>query len=180
MKFLNKIAMAAENIVYDSLDFRCENLDDIIDFTREVIEKANHLFFIGNGGSAAIAIHMTVDFMKNGGLKTISMYDPATLTCLGNDYGYEHVFSKQLEKIVGNGDVLVAISSSGNSKNVVNAIETAHDKGAIVVALTGFGAGNICRMKADHSIYVPSDEYGIVESVHNMILQEVVDRIMRS
>lgn len=180
MLFLDEIVNATNTIVYDCLHYRLENVDEIIDEVKEVLENANHIFFIGNGGSAAIAVHMTADFMKNGELKTISMYDPAILTCLGNDYGYEYVFSKQIEKLAGEGDVLVAISSSGNSMNIVNAIEMAHNKGGSVIALTGFAADNVCREKADYSVYVPNDKYGIVESVHNMFLQEVVDRIVLS
>lgn len=178
--FLDKISNAALNIIYECAGEKIESLDDALDLIRNIIITSDRLFFIGNGGSAAIAIHMTSDFMKNGGRKTVSMYDPATLTCLGNDYGYEHVFSKQLEQVIQEEDLLVAISSSGNSKNIINAIDVVHEKSARVLALTGFGADNICRKKADYSVYVPSDEYGIVESVHNMILQEVVDRIKLS
>ena len=86
-------------------------------------------FFIGNGGSAAIASHMTADFMKNGDMRTYSLYDNAVLTCLGNDYGYEHVFSKQLESLIEEGDLLVCISSSGNSENIIRAIKTAKEHG---------------------------------------------------
>lgn len=179
MTFWDKITHAAENMIYDCSEYQLSDLNDIVDAIKTVVLAANHIFFIGNGGSAAIACHMTADFMKNGGKQTVSLYDIATLTCLGNDYGYEHVFSKQLERLAEEDDLLIAISSSGNSKNIINAIETAHRKGVKVVALTGFGADNVCRNKADYSIYVPSNEYGIVESVHNMLLQEVVDQIMK-
>lgn len=86
-------------------------------------EKKSQLFFIGNGGSSAIASHMTADFMKNGGMNTYSLYDNAVTTCMGNDYGYEHIFSRPLEFLAREGDLLIAISSSGNSKNIINAIE---------------------------------------------------------
>ena len=136
------------------------------------------VYFIGNGGSAGIAMHMTTDFLKNGRIKTHSMHDPATLTCLGNDYGYEYVFSKQLEILAEKGDVLVAISSSGNSPNIINAVQVAREKGCYIVTLSGFKPDNKLRQMGEINIYVPSMEYGIVESIHNMILQQVVDEIM--
>ena len=96
-------------------------------FTRHK-EKDTQIFFIGNGGSSAIASHMTADFMKNGGMKTYSLYDNAVTTCMGNDYGYEHVFSRPLEFLGQKDDLLVAVSSSGNSPNIVNAINIANAK----------------------------------------------------
>ena len=136
------------------------------------------VYFIGNGGSAAIASHMTADFMKNGGMNTVSLYDNAVTTCMGNDYGYEHVFSKPLSFLAGEGDLLVDISSSGKSQNIINSIEVAKEKSVMVVSLTGFDENNPARMSADASVYVPSHKYGIVESIHNLILQEIVDLIM--
>lgn len=139
--------------------------------------EGKKVFFIGNGGSAAIASHMTADFMKNGGIHTISLFDNALTTCMGNDYGYEYVYSKPLEFLISQGDVLVAISSSGNSKNIINAIYTARDKGAIVVTLTGFKNDNIIKGLGDYNIYVPVEHYGMVETIHGMYLQQIVDAI---
>ena len=122
------------------------------------------LFFIGNGGSAGIAVHMTADFL--------------TLTCLGNDYGYAYVFSKQLEILATPGDVLVAISSSGNSPNILRAAEAVQTVGGTIITFTGFKSDNCLRAMGHRNLYVPSMEYGIVESIHNQILQQVVDEIM--
>ena len=145
---------------------------------RAVRDAAGHVYFIGNGGSAGIAMHMTADFLKNGKMRTVSMYNPATLTCLGNDFGIEFIFSKQLEFLAHPGDLLVAISSSGNSPNILRAIETAKEKGCKVITLTGFREDNKVRQMGDFNVYVPSMEYGIVEAVHNIILQQVVDILM--
>lgn len=149
-------------------------------FLKQKEKSGNCVYFIGNGGSAAIAIHMTADYLKNGSISTVSMYDPATLTCLGNDYGYEHIFSKQLEMLAHPGDVLVAISSSGNSQNIINAIKYAQEKQIQVITLTGFKETNQAAQLGDYNIYVPCSEYGIVESLHNMILQHVVDEVVVS
>ena len=152
----------------------------VIDFLKSVREHEKRLFFIGNGGSAAIANHMTVDYFKNGGMKAISLFEAPLLTCLSNDYGYEYVFSKSLQMLVEEGDVLVAISSSGNSSNIVKAIETAKEKGAKVITLSGFEKDNAIRTMGDYNIYVPISQYGIVESIHNLLLQEVVDELMKT
>ena len=136
------------------------------------------MFFIGNGGSSAIASHMTADFMKNGGMKTYSLYDSAVMTCMGNDYGYGDVFSRQLGFLVNKGDMLVAISSSGNSQNIVNAINTVKSKGGKVVTFSGFKPDNKIKAMGDYSVFVPEEHYGIVESVHNLILQQAVDTIL--
>lgn len=121
---------------------------------------------------------MTADFMKNGGMNTYSLYDNAVTTCMGNDYGYEYIFSRAMEFLVREGDLLVAISSSGNSSNIINAIETARLKGAAVITFTGFEPNNKAKQMGDVSVYVPCKKYGIVESIHNMMLQQVVDLIM--
>lgn len=154
------------------------DLEGLVALMRSSHAMGRLLYFVGNGGSAGIAMHMTADFLKNGKMRTVSMYNPATLTCLGNDFGIEYIFSKQLELLARPGDLLVAISSSGNSPNILHAIETAQEKGCKVITLTGFREDNKARQMGDFNIYVPSMEYGIVESVHNIILQQVVDILM--
>ncbi len=160
-----------------------ESYDDIITTLTECFlvakKNRNMIFFIGNGGSAAISMHMTVDFLKNGGMRTHGMHDPAVLTCLGNDYGYEHVFDKQIEMIAKSNDVLAAVSSSGESPNILNAVHSARKIGCAIITLSGFKAENSLSRLGDLNIHVPSMNYGTVESIHNMILQDVVDEIKR-
>ena len=153
-------------------------VEDTAQFLRNVRTAKKKVFFIGNGGSAGIALHMTADFLKNGRMRAINMYGAATITCLGNDYGYEHIFSKQLELLADAGDVLFAISSSGNSANMLLAADVMRQCGGTVVTMTGFQERNQLRQKGDRNLYVPSMEYGIVESIHNQILQQVVDEMM--
>lgn len=173
---LKRTSLFFENEIEDNYEHFIQILVSV--FLEQKKSVCNRVYFIGNGGSAAIAIHMTADFLKNGGMTTVGMYDAATLTCLGNDYGYEYVFSKQLEMLAQQGDLLVAISSSGNSQNIINAIEVAHLKGASVITLTGFKPDNKVKQMGEYNLYVPCMEYGIVESIHNMILQQVVDEVM--
>lgn len=153
-------------------------VEDLSLFLREVRARKKKLFFVGNGGSAGIAVHMTADFLKNGRMRAVDLYGAATLTCLGNDYGYEYVFSKQIELLADAGDVLIAISSSGNSPNILRAADATREAGGTVITFTGFAVDNCLRATGDRNLYVPSMEYGIVESIHNMILQQTIDAIM--
>lgn len=154
-----------------------EALQKITGLFLETRSRRNQVFFTGNGGSAAIASHMTADFMKNGGMRTRSLYDLSLLTCMGNDYGYECIFSQPLEDLANKGDLLVAVSSSGNSPNIVQAVDAAQRKGMKIITFTGFEKENRIRSKGTYNIYVPVTHYGITESVHNLLLQEIVDEI---
>lgn len=181
--YINELIAKLESTeIWRETSDKCTNYDQGIEllvdmFTRHKM-KDSQLFFIGNGGSSAIASHMTADFMKNGGMNTYSLYDNAVTTCMGNDYGYEYIFSRPIDFLVREGDLLVAISSSGNSSNIINAIEKARKKNAEIITFTGFEPGNTVKKMGDINVYVPCMKYGIVESVHNLILQQVVDMIM--
>ena len=155
-----------------------KGFEGIVACFSETKRKGKRLFFIGNGGSAAIAEHMTVDFLKNGGMQTISLMGSPLITCLGNDFGYEHVYSKALSFLAGEDDLLVAISSSGNSQNIVEAILAAKARGARVLTFSGFSGANQIRRMGAWNLYVPASHYGIVESIHNLLLQQAVDTIL--
>lgn len=141
------------------------------------MEKAS-LFLCGNGGSAGIAQHMTADFMKNAGIKAQDILGATILTCISNDLSYEYVFGRQLEMLAGRRDVLIAISSSGESENIVRAIETMRTVGGNIITLTGFLKDNRIRKMGDSNVYVPVCRYGMTESIHNMIIQQCVDKIV--
>lgn len=153
-------------------------LQRIVDRFYALHGTPHKLFFIGNGGSAGISMHMNTDFLKNGRLSTHSMHDPATLTCLANDYGYDEVFSRQIRMAGGAGDLLVAISSSGRSENILRAARLMKELGGTVLTFTGFAPDNPLRQLGDFNFYVPSSEYGIVESIHQLVLQQAVDELM--
>ena len=132
-EYIDKLVTAFKRMQIISSDGRiCENyeegIESLVEKFIEIREKKKKVFFIGNGGSAAIASHMTADFMKNGKLNTSVLYDNSVITCIGNDYGYDFVFSKPLEFLFTEDDLLVAISSSGNSMNILNAIKVARQK----------------------------------------------------
>jgi len=114
-------------------------------YLTEAIEAANHVYLIGNGGSAANAIHIANDLISKG-IKAQALLDIATVTAIGNDYGYEFIFSKQIEVFGEKGDLLVALSGSGNSINIIKAINEANDKGMRVISILGGGnAQHLCE-----------------------------------
>lgn len=139
------------------------------------------VFTLGNGGSASTASHMAADIAKNTigpnmrRFRVLSLNDnTAMLTALANDLGYEHVFREQLQNLIRAGDLLIAISASGNSPNVLNAIRYAQAQCAQVAGILGFGGGEASEL-VDVSIVVPSDHYGVVEDVHLIINHIIVD-----
>ncbi len=154
-------------------------LEDAVDFViRTAIEthaRGGKLMFVGNGGSSAIASHMSIDYWKNGGLRSLAFNDAALLTCLSNDYGYEHVFEKPIRMFASDRDLLVAISSSGKSANILRAADAARELGCHVVTLSGFGEDNPLRQKGHLNFYLPSQSYGFVELTHLSICHCILD-----
>lgn len=155
---------------------------DIVEAFNRIMFDARHthvagnkLIFVGNGGSAAIASHMATDFSKNGNIRSLALNDSSMLTCLGNDLGYEHVFSKQIELYARPGDLVIAISSSGRSANILNAVKAAREAKCTVVTFSGFSADNPLRSLGDLNFYLGSDRYGFVEIGHLTICHAMLD-----
>lgn len=164
--------------VFDRMDTLA--IEKFIDLLIDARKSNQQIFFIGNGGSAATSSHFSNDIgigtrTKNLHFKTISLTDNvAILTALGNDEGYIKIFTKQLELYLNPKDVIVAISASGNSPNIIDALEFAKMKGARIVGLSGFDGGKLKEL-SDISIHVPTPkgEYGPVEDLH-MIIDHLV------
>ncbi|WP_035767604.1 D-sedoheptulose-7-phosphate isomerase [Butyrivibrio sp. NC2002] len=179
-KYISDIKDLLDSVVITEGDIKLsynEGIERLINSLKATRQAHRQLFFAGNGGSAAIAEHMTADYLKNAQMRTVSLYDSPVLTCLGNDYGYEYVFSRQLEMMAERGDLLVAISSSGNSQNIVNAIDVVKKLRGTVITFTGFEPTNRVRKLGDINVYIPSSKYGKVESIHQLIMQQIVDEI---
>lgn len=140
--------------------------------------QERRVFFVGNGGSAGIASHMTTDWMKNGGFAALCLNDGSQLTCLGNDLGFDQIFAKPLQMHARPGDLLIAISSSGNSPNILNAVEAARQRQASVITLSGFKPDNKLRRIGDVNFYVPKEHYGFVEISHLAICHALLDLTM--
>ena len=146
---------------------------------RETGTRGGKLMFIGNGASAAISSHMSADFWKNGGIRAVAFNDSSGLTCVGNDFGYVHVFEKPVEMFEDKGDVLVAISSSGASENILRAAEMAKAKGCGIMTLSGFKPDNPLRGLGRLNFYVPARDYGPVEVLHHGLCHCILDVILR-
>lgn len=141
-------------------------------------KKKKTTYFIGNGGSAAIASHMAIDYQKNGGIRSAAFNDASALTCLTNDLGYDKVFSHPIDMHAEKDDTLIAISSSGYSANICSAVSIAKRKECNVFTLSGFDEKNKLRMMGDINFYVPSMKYGFVEVTHLAILHAILDLMM--
>lgn len=156
-----------------------ESVISAIEMIREVNRINGKVIFIGNGGSDSIASHGAIDFLKNLGIKSICLNNSSAITCFSNDYGYDKVFEKPIEILLDSKDLLIAISSSGNSSNMVNAVNKARTIKAKTITLSGFKKNNQLRSLGDINFYVPSLEYGMVELSHQTIIHMISDEILK-
>lgn len=143
----------------------------------DLIKKHKRIFFIGNGGSNSICSHMMEDFAKMLHYESFAFSDAALITCFANDYGYENAMAEWLKVYYKKDDVLVAISSSGNSPNINNAVDFANTINHNVITFTGFKPDNKLRNKGVINFYLNSDRYGIVECFHKVIIHSILDTI---
>jgi D-sedoheptulose 7-phosphate isomerase len=150
------------------------------DHCRRLGRDAGQCFLIGNGASASMASHIAADLAKNALVHTQVFTDLSLMTCMGNDLGYDQVFAEPLRRRAKPGDMLVAISSSGNSINILNAVDVALDRGVTAVTLSAMSPANPLAAKGDLNIYVPASTYGHAESCHAAILHYWVDRVIES
>ncbi|HTY13855.1 MAG TPA: SIS domain-containing protein [Candidatus Omnitrophota bacterium] len=156
-----------------------EKVEEVAEVMKDAYRKGRRIFAMGNGGSAATASHFVCDFAKGSGLpgkkkfKAVSLTDNvALLTAWGNDVSYDDIFSAQLEPLLEKDDVVVVFSGSGNSKNILKAVEFANGAGAKTVAFTGFKGGKVAGL-AKLSIVVPSDNMERIEDIH-LILEHLL------
>lgn len=156
-----------------------EGMAQSVDTILAMQQSGGKLIWVGNGGSAAIASHMATDFLKNAGMAATAFNDGSLLTCLSNDLGYENVFSTPINHLAKPEDVLVAISSSGKSQSILNAVSAAREHKLKVITLSGFGESNPLRQTGDINFYVPSNHYGHVEDIHQSIGHCWIDVIMQ-
>ena len=152
-----------------------EALTTVIGWARASHAAGRKLMFIGNGGSAGICSHMATDYSKAGNLRAMAFNDGAMLTCLGNDLGYEQVFARQIEMHGADGDMLIAISSGGRSRNILEGVAAARRRGCRVVSLSGFDGDNPLRRLGDVNFHLASDQYGTVEIGHLAICHAILD-----
>ncbi|ARJ66569.1 phosphoheptose isomerase [Magnetospirillum sp. ME-1] len=152
----------------------------------DTLRRDGNVFSCGNGGSAAIANHLVCDHSRgvscDTGLRPRIHSLSATvevLTAIANDIEYAEVFSEQLRLLGRPGDVLITISSSGDSENVTRAVQRAKDMGIATIAMTGFGGGRTARL-ADVNLHVAADNYGVVEDVHQSLMHMLAQFVRQS
>lgn len=169
--FWNKISY----IVQGSL----EEWSELIDQSIKLIKKADNIYLIGNGASSTMADHYAADMTKNGGVKAHTFNLSSRITSIGNDIGFDNIFSENLKSFASNKDLLIAISSSGNSENIIKACAYANKIGMEIITLSGFYIKNnlISKKFGTIDFYIGSVYYGVVECTHNIILHMITDKL---
>ena len=136
------------------------------------------MYFIGNGASAAMASHMAADFSKNCNCRAMAFNDVALMTAVSNDTHYEDCFAVPLARFSNSGDVLITVSSSGDSPNVIKAIACARELGLTIITVSGMRSDNHSRVLGDLNFWVPADTYGVVEACHQVLLHCWLDTFL--
>lgn len=151
---------------------------------RELLYAKNqntNIWWIGNGGSNAICSHLSQDIMNKLGIRSMNINDSSLITCMANDFGYERVYLEPLKRLSRPKDTLLAISSSGKSKNILHCAEYALTHKMKLIAFSGFDSDNpLWKIKASVSMYVPSHSYGIVEIAHEALLHGAIETLFLS
>lgn len=144
----------------------------------KINSNKNKIILFGNGASASIASHVSVDFVKTLNIRAINFNEANLITCFSNDFKHENWMSKAIEYFADKGDLIILISSSGKSKNIVNAGKFAKQKKLNIVTLSGFSKNNPLRKIGDINFWINSNKYNIVETVHQTILLSIIDYLI--
>jgi len=140
------------------------------------VKPENSVHIFGNGGSASIASHFSMDFTNNSNLRCLSYNDPAIITCYANDFKFENWVSRAITKYGKKNDILILISSSGTSKNMINGVKAAKKKKFNkVITFTGFKKKNYLSKNSDINFWIDSKKYNIIENAHQFYLLMIVD-----
>lgn len=167
-KILNKKIKSVDVVLFDKT----------INLIKTAGKKNCKIIIVGNGGSAAMASHVSVDLTKNANIRAINFNEADLLTCFSNDFGYEEWVSNAIKYYADNGDLVILISSSGSSKNIVNGAITAKKLGLQLITFSGFNPENPLRKIGDINFFVNSKGYNIVEITHQVWLLAIIDRII--
>lgn len=142
-------------------------------------KESKKIIIAGNGGSAAIASHVAVDFTKAAQIRAINFNEADLITCFANDYGYENWLVEAIRAYADEGDLLILVSSSGKSENIINAAKEASNRGLQLVTLSGFAYDNPLKDLGEVNLWADSSEYNIVEMTHHIWLLAIVDYVIR-
>ena len=181
----NHFEQAKEILDLFSTEQNMEKISDAIEILSTSLSQGGKVISCGNGGSMCDAMHFAEELsgrFRNDrrGLAALSISDPSHISCVANDYGYEYVFSRYVEAVGKKGDVLLGISTSGNSENVIKAVRTAKEKGIKSIVLTGKTGGQLADL-ADLEIRAPQSEYADrAQEIHIKVIHALIDGIERS
>jgi len=154
-----------------------EAFSRLIELTFQVNSEEGAIYFIGNGASASMASHFSADMVKTGGVRTMVFTDLSLLTAVANDINYEDVYAEPLKWYMKKKDMVVAISSSGNSPNIVRAVVQAKKLGGTVITISAMNEDNAIKKLGDLNFYVPAKTYGLAETAHAAILHFWMDMV---
>ncbi len=156
-----------------------EKLAEVADLLKNVNSVGKKTLIFGNGGSAAISSHFSVDLTKNAGLRCVNFNEADLITCFANDYGFDRWVEKAVDFYGDEGDLLIVISSSGSSKNMLNGVKAARNGNfQAVVTLSGFAENNPLSQFGDINLWINSRAYNFVENIHQIWLLAIVDLII--
>ena len=181
----NHFEQAKEILDLFSTEQNMQKISDAIEMLTVSFSQGGKVISCGNGGSMCDAMHFAEELsgrFRNDrkGLAALSISDPSHISCVANDYGYEYVFSRYIEAVGKEGDVLLGISTSGNSENVIKAVKTAKEKGIKTIVLTGKTGGQLADL-ADLEIRAPQSEYADrAQEIHIKVIHALIDGIERS
>ena len=179
-EFLTAYFNDFSNLVKPDKDI-IHKLVEVADLLKDIHADGKKIMIFGNGGSAAIASHFSVDLTKNAGPRCVNFNEADLITCFANDYGFEHWVEKAVDFYGDAGDLLIVISSSGSSENMLNSVKAARNGNfKAVVTLSGFDEDNSLRQLGDINLWINSKAYNFVENIHQVWLLAIVDLIIGS
>ena len=155
--------------------------DDLISAANIIMNASKNnkkIIIAGNGGSAAMASHVCVDLVKAAEIRAVNFNEADLITCFANDYGYENWVMKAIEAYADEGDVVLLISSSGQSQNIIKAADKAKESNLPLITLSGFMSSNPLRTKGEINLWLDSSQYNYVEMTHHIWLLAIVDYII--
>jgi len=168
-------------LLNNKVDFVERNLLlNVATYIRDAANNSGKIIIIGNGGSASIASHVVVDLTKAANIRAINFNEASLLTCFSNDYGYERWAEKAIEFYADKEDLIILISSSGQSKNIINCAIKAKEMGLPIITLSGFMKNNPLKEVGNVNLWVDSKIYNIVEMTHQIWLLSVVDYLIEN
>ena len=162
--------------IYDLLDnFDISLIEKSVDLISKCKKNNGKVYIVGNGGSSSIASHVSVDFAKVANVPSDTFNNANLITCFANDYGHDNWVKEAIKAYINKNDMLILISSSGTSKNIVNAAQYCKDNKISLITLSGFDISNPLAQLGNINIHIPSEKYNFIEMSHHTILVAIVD-----